>query len=338
MSQTWGDPWGYEDYTFELFHVFGDPTMEIWTKVPQSLDVTYDISPGILEVTVKKGSSPVKGALVCALQDNGFYVKGVSDSSGVATLDVINPSSEEVTLTVTAHNYKYNQQHFFLNRAPEPPAKALGEIRPDLSVSYDYETFTTDAEDEDISYWFDWGDNTSSGWLGPYPSGDTVIASHSWPTRGPFEIIVKAKDINDQESGWSEPLNIMVDNSIPPIPDLSGQQDFVIPHKLYEYRVKITEPDGDPIWVWVSWSDGGATGWKGPFTSGYTFKASHVWMEYGQTFTVSAKTKDIFDEESDWAEIEIHTIKNRAFNLEIFELILQRFPLIQQLFERLFYL
>jgi len=110
-----------------------------------------------------------------------------------------------------------------------------------------------------------------------------------------------------------------------------------MPHKTYEYKVTITEPDDDPIWVWVSWSDGGGTGWKGPFSSGYTFKTSHVWMEYGKTYIVSAKTKDIFDEESDWTELEIHTMKNRGINLDILDILLQRFPLIKQIFERLFY-
>ena len=128
-----------------------------------------------------------------------------------------------------------------------------------------------------------------------------------------------------------------LENTIPPVPDLRGQQNFVLPHKTYDYRVIITEPDNDRIWVLVSWSDGGSTGWKGPFTSGYTYVTSHVWMEGGKTYIVSAKTKDIFDEESDWAQLEIHTLKSRAINLDIIDLILQRFPLIKQLFERLFF-
>ena len=60
-------------------------------------------------------------------------------------------------------------------------------------------------------------------------------------------------------------------------------------------------------------------------------------MEGGKTYIVSAKTKDIFDEESDWAQLEIHTLKSRAINLDIIDLLLQRFPLIKQLFERLFF-
>jgi len=60
---------------------------------------------------------------------------------------------------------------------------------------------------------FDWGDDTNSGWLGPCDSGDEVSTSHTWDSTGSFEIKVKAKDTNDIQSEWSDPLSISMPKS-----------------------------------------------------------------------------------------------------------------------------
>jgi hypothetical protein len=333
-------PWTPSDTVsrteFEMFHVIGDPTTEVWTWMPKSMTVTYELATDDLIVTVKDGSSPIEGALVCAMQDNGIYVKGVTGSSGQAVLNLNNPSQDEVTLTVTAHNYLYSVKGLFLNRAPEPPEIPSGELRPDCDEMCEYSTFTTDAEGEDIYYWFDWGDNTSSGWLGPYSSGESVVSSHSWSARGPFSIKAKAKDTNDQESEWSEPLVIMVENTIPIVPTLIGQGTFVRPHKSYEYKATGYDEDDDPIWIMICFSDGGGTGWVGPYNSGDTIAEKHVWLESSTSYKVLAKTKDVFDEESDWAELEIQTSREKVIFIDIIEYLQNRFPIITQILERLF--
>ena len=55
---------------------------------------------------------------------------------------------------------------------------------------------------------FDWGDNTTSGWVGPYTSGATGSASHTWTAQGSYSIKVLAKDTHGKFSVWSDPLPI----------------------------------------------------------------------------------------------------------------------------------
>jgi hypothetical protein len=55
--------------------------------------------------------------------------------------------------------------------------------------------------------------NPDGGWLGPYNSGETCSASHTWDERGGYEIKVIAKDINDACSIWSDPLPITMPKS-----------------------------------------------------------------------------------------------------------------------------
>jgi hypothetical protein len=74
-----------------------------------------------------------------------------------------------------------------------------------ILTEYTYHAFSIDPYDE-ISYFFDWGDESNSSWLGPYESGDVCNATYSWTTQATYVIRCKAKDSNGFESEWSEPL------------------------------------------------------------------------------------------------------------------------------------
>ncbi len=60
----------------------------------------------------------------------------------------------------------------------------------------------TDRNNDDVSYFIDWGDNTTSGWVGPYASGVAIIQSHAWSKKGTYTIKAKARDVYGTESGW----------------------------------------------------------------------------------------------------------------------------------------
>ncbi len=98
---------------------------------------------------------------------------------------------------------------FEYNRlSPNIPNEPTGTTEGSPFTSYDYSTFTTDPNGDDIYYWFDWGDGTNSGWQGPYPSGVECIVSHSYLSSDMFWIKVKAKNNNDYETDWSDPLKV----------------------------------------------------------------------------------------------------------------------------------
>jgi len=96
------------------------------------------------------------------------------------------------------------------NPPPEKPEKPQG---PDVGVinkAITFSSVTTDPDEEQIYYKFNWGDNTSSDWIGPYDSGDHGEASHVWTDSGEYKIKVRAKDEHDVESVWSDPLLITI--------------------------------------------------------------------------------------------------------------------------------
>ena len=109
------------------------------------------------------------------------------------------------------------------NEPPEKPDKPSGETRGTVGVEYTYTTSTTDINDDQIFYYFSWGDDTASGWIGPYESGELAGASHSWEDKGNYEIKVKAKDGHGLESEWSDPLPI----SMPLLNSFIKQNKFI---------------------------------------------------------------------------------------------------------------
>jgi serine protease len=96
------------------------------------------------------------------------------------------------------------------NTAPKTPTKPTGPTSGSRNKQYTYSTSTTDPDGNQVYYWWDWGDGTNSGWLGPYNSGETKTASHKWTARGTFLVKVKAKDIYGAESGWSATLSVTI--------------------------------------------------------------------------------------------------------------------------------
>jgi hypothetical protein len=94
------------------------------------------------------------------------------------------------------------------NNPPNKPDTPEGDTNGKAGTSYTYSSSTLDIDGDQLYYIFDWGDGNDSGWKGPYDSGDIVSESHIWDVQGTYPIKVKAKDIHDEESVWSDSLSV----------------------------------------------------------------------------------------------------------------------------------
>jgi hypothetical protein len=143
------------------------------------------------------GSNDINGTKTCTISSlqisttYTWFVNASDDESGESTQDVF-------TFTTTSET----------NRPPEIPLlSGPSVVKPD--TDYQYNANTTDPDDDTISYFFDWGDGSDSGWTEYGPSGVAVTRSHAW-AEGNYSIRVKSRDIHNIESDWSEPLPISV--------------------------------------------------------------------------------------------------------------------------------
>ncbi len=91
---------------------------------------------------------------------------------------------------------------------PTKPSKAKGPRLIRFDTYHEFSSSATDLDNDQIYILFDWGDSTSSGWLGPYNSGEKINAIHKWTKKGTFQIKVKAKDVTGAQSEWSDPLSV----------------------------------------------------------------------------------------------------------------------------------
>lgn len=94
------------------------------------------------------------------------------------------------------------------SQAPNKPTKPSGPASGRVNTKYTYTTSATDPEGDQVYYLFDWGDNTTSGWIGPFNSGTTGSADHKWTEKDSYEIKSIAKDENGVIGVWSDTLTV----------------------------------------------------------------------------------------------------------------------------------
>ncbi|UCB58722.1 MAG: PKD domain-containing protein [Thermoplasmatales archaeon] len=98
----------------------------------------------------------------------------------------------------TSDNWKPNK--------PTISGDKEGEIGEELTFS----TTTTDPNELQLYYMWDWGNETTSDWIGLYNSGESVSTSHSWTEEGVYKVRVKAKNTNEKESEWSNIFTVCI--------------------------------------------------------------------------------------------------------------------------------
>ncbi len=220
----------------------------------------------------------------------------------------------------------------------DPPAKPTKPVGPPLGiwhVQYSYTSSTTEPDNEQIYYQFDWGDGSNSGWIGPYNSGQTGTGSHIWTELGTYNVTVKARDIWGATSVKSEPLQVTItDNTPPETPQITGPAEGK-PGKPYLFNMITTDPQEQNIYYFVDWGDNTTTEWLGPYISGTEIHLTHTWAEQGN-YTVKVKAKDILDSESDWGTMQVimpteYKTTLGAFLKHLFDRFPRLFPLLQTL-------
>jgi len=94
-----------------------------------------------------------------------------------------------------------------------PPTRPVlsGPGRANLSDTVHISIYSTDPEDNVITYLVDWGDTTELKWSPFFPSGDTIERAHIYSQPGIYFIRAKARDIDRRESDWSDTLRMQIE-------------------------------------------------------------------------------------------------------------------------------
>jgi hypothetical protein len=148
------------------------------------------------------------------------------------TSDILNLSNEgEVMLslfgnvTTPSGNISYfsgSSGVLIYGLPPNIPCAPFGPSQGIINETYTYSTSTNDPENSLVYYLYKWGDNSTSGWMGPCSSGSVINVSHAWNRTGTYQITVKVRDYYGQETNWSTPLNITMTDVPPQITNIQA--------------------------------------------------------------------------------------------------------------------
>ncbi len=134
-----GYPWGSDlestKITFEMGTWFGDPTMQIWTDLPGTLDASHPDSILVggysFTVEVTTDGAPVESALVCLTAEE-IYQVDCTNTSGEVSFAGSTTAEGSLYLTTTKHNFRPYQGSILLVSASFICGDANGDSLIDL--------------------------------------------------------------------------------------------------------------------------------------------------------------------------------------------------------------
>jgi hypothetical protein len=93
---------------FESYNILGDPAIDLWMDVCDSLTVDYDphieVGQNRYRVRVRNNGSPVSDALVSLLKEDDLFKSQYTASTGYATFSIEPVEAGTMHVTVTCHN------------------------------------------------------------------------------------------------------------------------------------------------------------------------------------------------------------------------------------------
>jgi predicted acyl esterase len=123
-------------------------------------------------------------------------------------------------------------------------------------------------------------------------------------------------------------------NNAPLKPTITGPTRGVAGTE-YSFTFSTTDAENEDYRLLIDWGDGTNTSWIGPFSSGHVETVNHTWS-VKKIFSIKAKAKDGNGAESAWATHAINIPFNIPCRTSFILQILERFPLLYRIIQRLF--
>jgi outer membrane protein assembly factor BamB len=164
-------------------------------------------SEGTIYIGVSKEGSA--GGYIYSFNNDGteqWYKKianvGVTSSPSIGENGIVYIGSSSRDIGGDSYGYLYAFGRNETNQPPNQP-EIDGPSIGFRNTQQSYNFSVSDPDLDNIELYVDWGDDTNSGWIGPYKSGENIVLNHTWSERGTYTIQTKARDTYDgSESDW----------------------------------------------------------------------------------------------------------------------------------------
>lgn len=112
----------YRLLSFEMYTLFGDPEMPIFTELPGTLDVDHPQGIGatgtqdfVVKVNDNNTGDPILNAVVALTRNDSIIAVQYSDAGGIARFTQSGIGDGDIEITVTALNYRFYQETIEVN-------------------------------------------------------------------------------------------------------------------------------------------------------------------------------------------------------------------------------
>jgi hypothetical protein len=179
------------------FNVAGFPT------------VYFDGGHGVVVGANNFDETSYRNAILAAGQRSSVH-----DLDMTLQTDWVGTNEIKVTVTIS------NQQ----NSPPETPGTLnLDKTTLAAGETLTFQTYAADPDGNEVHFMFDYGNGETSGWVGPFASDTVCEHTYEFPGSGSFDVMVKARDQWEEESGWTETKSVTTYLC----GDVNGQNDGV---------------------------------------------------------------------------------------------------------------
>ncbi len=225
--------------------------------------------------------------------DNTTNAIFVNSSSNIYFIrDIVNGSNTNLSFSNCNFSYiSVMDCSSPANVAPDKPS-LRGEIEGSKDGVYWYNSTTNDSNDDQMLYLFDWGDGNTTGWLGLFESNETVNASHTFENEGGYFIQVKAKDVFDNVSTWSEYILFRTETTPPSINSVNNSPSFVGFGFNITFTTNVTDGDSgvESVTVNITYPDSSTGNYtmNNTVNDTYEYVFSDTWLVGQYNYTIWA--------------------------------------------------
>ena len=189
----------YFNSKYNMYCLDASTGTEVWDYPTGSLPM-YQSSPVVTPSNVYFADGSYYGTIYC-LDHNKNEIWTYELGNAIRS----SPSIVDGYLYVGCYDHNV---YCLGNQPPETPTTPQGPSEGIVGEEYEFSTNTIiDSDGDQVFYFFDWGNGETSGWI------QTPSATNIWGESGTYQIKVKAKDIHNEESSWSDSHTISIAGS-----------------------------------------------------------------------------------------------------------------------------
>ena len=132
----------------------------------------------------------------------GAHVVDTQERSVPHSVDIVGPTDLVHEYSgYTAGQYVYTAYVYVPGKSPPDAPSIDGPTMGTVNIPIDYNFTSIDADGDDIAeYNISWGDGIVEILTGPFASGATQTATHTYTSQGPFTITARATDVDGMTS------------------------------------------------------------------------------------------------------------------------------------------